>query len=116
MDHDSEVRECEEVVAWAAGKPRATVEQRLAELLKTNMHARELFGASSANYGDGPTDAEKSYLSNHTGYSRPGSENFEHDNTGSAMNYSGVEDDVMNAIAEHEGWQPGEDFEGSKES
>ena len=49
-------------------------------------------------------------LSNHTGYLSPGSENWEHDNTGSAQNYSGCYDDMMNAIAEHEGWQEGYDY------
>lgn len=49
-------------------------------------------------------------VSNHTGYGHKGSENFEHDDTGSMMNYSGVEDDVNNAIADHEGWQEGYDY------
>lgn len=51
------------------------------------------------------------YLSNHTGYGYRGSENFEHDDTGSQMNYSGVEDDVMNAFADHEGWEHGYDYD-----
>jgi hypothetical protein len=49
-------------------------------------------------------------VSNHTGYGYKGSENFEHDDTGSMMNYSGVEDDVNNAIADHEGWEKGYDY------
>jgi len=48
-------------------------------------------------------------ISNHTGYSHDGSENFEHDDTGGSMNHSGVEDDFNNAKAEHEGWQ--EDYD-----
>ncbi len=40
----------------------------------------------------------QSLISNHTGYSYQGSENFEHDDTGAQMNYSGVYDDVLNAI------------------
>lgn len=50
-------------------------------------------------------------VSNHTGYNYEGSENFEHDNTASQMNYSGVEDDVNNAIADHEGWEKGYDYD-----
>jgi hypothetical protein len=50
-------------------------------------------------------------VSNHTGYGYKGSENFEHDDTGSQMNYSGVEDDVNNAIADHEGWEKGYDYD-----
>ena len=48
-------------------------------------------------------------VSNHTGYSHEGSENFEHDDTGAMMNYSGVEDVFNDAQAEHEGWQEGYD-------
>jgi len=114
MGHDEEVRECAEVVAWATGKPPDVVRQRLVELLKNNKHAREMFGASSASYGDGPSDEAKPYVSNHTGYSQPGTANWEHDDTGNQMNYSGVEDEVINALIEHEGWQPGEDFESNK--
>ena len=53
---------------------------------------------------------EYSYVSNHTGYSHQGSENFEHDDTGSMMNYSGVYDDVINALIDHEGWIEGYDY------
>lgn len=55
-------------------------------------------------------DVDRPYLSNHTKYGGPDSENREHDSTGSAMNYSGVKDDVMNAFIEHEDWQEGYDF------
>ncbi len=50
-------------------------------------------------------------LSNHTGYGYKGSENFEHDDTGCTMNYSGVYDDVSNAVADHEGWEEGYDYD-----
>lgn len=50
-------------------------------------------------------------VANHTGYGYKGSENFEHDDTGSIMNYSGVEDEMNNAKAEHEGWEPGYDYD-----
>jgi hypothetical protein len=53
---------------------------------------------------------KKPYVSNHTIYGYDGSENFEHDNTGSLMNYSGCEDDIFNAISEHEDWQEGYDY------
>lgn len=47
-------------------------------------------------------------VSNHTGYD--GGENFEHDDTGAIANYSGVEDDVNNALKEHEDWKQGYDY------
>lgn len=40
-------------------------------------------------------------LSNHTGYTCPGSESWEHDDTRSIHNYSGCYDDMMDPIAEH---------------
>ncbi len=53
----------------------------------------------------------KPLLSNHSGYSgRPGSENWEHDDTGSLHNWSGCYDMVLDPIAEHEGWQEGYDY------
>ena len=36
--------------------------------------------------------------------------NYEHDDTGSSMNYSGVEDDILSALAEHDDWQVGYDY------
>lgn len=53
---------------------------------------------------------KKPIVANHTGYPHEGSENFEHDDTGSMMNYSGVEDEFNNAQSEHEGWQEGYDY------
>lgn len=57
-----------------------------------------------------PTKEKAPIVSNHTGYSHEGSENFEHDDTGSSMNHSGVEDEFNNAESEHEGWQEGYDY------
>lgn len=51
---------------------------------------------------------QKEIVSNHTGYDH--GENFEHDDTGAIANYSGVEDDINNAVKEHEGWELGYDF------
>jgi hypothetical protein len=55
-----------------------------------------------------PAD-EAPFVSDHTGYG-PGGESFEHDDTGSINNYSGCEDDMVNAQIEHEGWQEGYDY------
>ena len=52
----------------------------------------------------------KTIISNHTQYDYEGSENFEHDDTGCWMNYSGVYDDVMSSFAEHENWTSGYDY------
>ena len=49
-------------------------------------------------------------ISNHSGYDYKGSENFEHDDNGNIMNYSGVYDDVMSAFAESEGWVESYDY------
>jgi hypothetical protein len=71
--------------------------------------SREDGALSSPRVRPGGKDREP-ILSNHTVYGYKGSENFEHDDTGSIMNYSGVEDDVNNAIADHEGWEEGYDY------
>ena len=49
-------------------------------------------------------------IGNHSGYLYAGSENFEHDDTGSIINYSDVEDMVFSSFAENEGWEVGYDF------
>ena len=50
-------------------------------------------------------------VSNHSGYGgRPGSENWEHDDTGNFHNWSGCYDMMIDPIAEHEGWQEGYDY------
>lgn len=47
-------------------------------------------------------------VGNRTGYE--GGENFEHDDTGAAMNASGCEDEMFSAAAEHDGWEEGYDY------
>ncbi|WP_419832803.1 hypothetical protein [Endozoicomonas atrinae] len=55
-------------------------------------------------------ESEHVVVGNHTGYPYPGGENYEHDDTGSIQNYSGVEDEVFSSIAEHEDWKEGYDY------
>jgi hypothetical protein len=50
------------------------------------------------------------YISNQSGYGYKGSENFEHDDTGSVHNASGVEDIIVNAMSDHEGYEEGYDY------
>ena len=71
---------------------------------------KEIEDIMVTNGKETPDKDKKPYISNHTGYGYKGSENFEHDDTGGAMNYSGVEDDVFNAFIEHEDWDEGYDF------
>jgi hypothetical protein len=61
------------------------------------------------NKGIGSPSQKSEYVADHTGYGK-GGENFEHDDKGADMNYSGVHDDVYNAIKEHEDWQVGYDY------
>jgi hypothetical protein len=56
------------------------------------------------------TDDEKLFISNHSGYGYKESANFEHDDTGSLMNFSGCVDDIYQAFIEHEDWQEGYDY------
>jgi hypothetical protein len=53
---------------------------------------------------------ECSSMFNSTGYDYPGGENFEHDDTGSQMNFSGCYDLMLNPISVNEGWQEGYDY------
>lgn len=75
----------------------------------------EILAREDANISSPPSTGRgkdrEPIASNHTGYGYKGSENFEHDDTGSRMNHSGVEDDVNNAIADHEGWEKGYDYD-----
>lgn len=52
----------------------------------------------------------KPIVSNHTRYPYREAANFEHDDEGGLMNYLGVEDQVLNAQSEHDGWQDGYDY------
>lgn len=49
-------------------------------------------------------------ITNHTGYTYPNSSSWEHDDTGNTNNYSGCVDDMINAEAEHDGWEEGYDY------
>jgi len=49
-------------------------------------------------------------ITNHTGYTHSNSSSWEHDDTGDQNNYSGFADDMINAEAEHEGWEEGYDY------
>lgn len=62
------------------------------------------------NEGVGYAKDQKPCISNHTGYYYEGGENFEHDDTGSTMNHSGVVDDCNEAEKEHAGWQEDYDY------
>jgi len=70
---------------------------------------KEVADVMEKNQTISPRPEKTPIVSNHTGYPHEGSENFEHDDTGDKMNYSGVEDEFNNAQAEHEGWQEGYD-------
>ena len=54
--------------------------------------------------------SEHKVVGNRSGYEYKGSENFEHDDNGSLHNYSGVEDEMNSAEAEHEDWEEGYDY------
>lgn len=56
------------------------------------------------------TGANRGFISNHSGSDYEGSENYEHDDNGDLMNYSGVYDSVINDLSEHEGYQEGYDY------
>jgi hypothetical protein len=51
------------------------------------------------------------FISNHSGYGYKESSNYEHDNTGSIHNYSGVEDMVTEARIDNDGLTPGYDYD-----
>lgn len=53
-------------------------------------------------------EGEVRVISNYTGYA--GGANFEHDDTGGLMNYSGSEDEIFSAVADHDGWDSGYDY------
>jgi hypothetical protein len=71
---------------------------------------KEIEDIMVTNGKEKPDKDKKPYISNHTGYGYKGSENFEHDDTGGAMNYSGVVDDVYDSLKEHEDWDEGYDY------
>lgn len=52
----------------------------------------------------------KRFLANHSGYPYEGSESFEHDDTGAIHNFSGCEDEIVNAEVDHRGLEAGYDY------
>lgn len=115
-----ERQECDEFVNWAQGRTKSEINSRIAELVKTNSFAAEMFhvvrgtagGAPSSAYGVGGQDRREvsPVMEDHTGYNRGHSANWEHDNTGSQMNYSGMSDIMLGAMAENNGWEAGYDY------
>lgn len=75
----------------------------------TKETAKEIDEIMRTNQGLGSGKDKKPFVSDHTGYGE-GGENFEHDDKGAEMNYSGVVDDVNEALKEHEDWQDGYDY------
>lgn len=71
--------------------------------------SKEIDELMRSNVGLGGGTDKGKFVSDHTGYGK-GGENFEHDDTGSLMNYSGCVDDVGEALKEHEDWQEGYDY------
>lgn len=49
-------------------------------------------------------------VNNPTHYSHQGCAGWEHDNSGDEHNFSGCEDEMLSAEAEHKGWSTGYDF------
>lgn len=76
----------------------------------TTESLKEIAEIMEQNQTVSPMMEKTPIVSNHTGYHHEGSENFEHDDTGSSMNNSGVEDELNNAESAHEDWQEGYDY------
>jgi len=119
MDTAVEQKELVDFQKWAQARTRQEVNTRIREMVKTNELAAEML----AVVNNGPSDDEGEddvsnqqtrpdivIMTNHTGYTHIGSQNWEHDDTGAASNYSGVMDITLNAQADHEGWQAGYDY------
>ena len=110
MNKDEQKQECDDVLRWVSGKSRKEINERLDLLYMTNSMARSFFDQANGKYGTGPDDPGRAYEHNGTGYSQPGSANWEHDDTGNDMNFSGVMDEFVNARIEGEGLEPGYDY------
>jgi hypothetical protein len=67
----------------------------------------EVMTSNESLVGDG---LNRRVVANHTAYAYMEAANYEHEGQGAIMNYSGVEDDIFSALAEHEDWQPGYDY------
>lgn len=108
MNEAEERQEYEEVEKWAQNRSESEIAARIDELRETNSYAREKF--NQPVYGDGEAEGRSSVVLDHTGYHRSGSSNWEHDNTGSMMNYSGMVDIALSAQAADKGWEAGYDY------
>lgn len=69
-----------------------------------NQKPEDVGGYSPSQSGD------VKIITNHTGYQHANSSSWEHDDTGDVSNYSDCADDLLNAEAEHEGWEEGYDY------
>ena len=114
FENITEMSELQEFVNWANSKgvSYTEIELRKLELLKTNFLARKFNDEANCHYHfDNKTEEQiDNYTSNHSGYFRSGSENWEHDNTGNQSNYSGVVDILTNATIEHDGLENNYDY------
>lgn len=108
MNAAEERQEYDEVEKWAQDRPQAEIDARIEELRKTNSYAREML--NQPVYGDGEDEGRSLVVLDHTGYNRSGSSNWEHDDTGAQMNYSGMADIALSAQAEEKGWEAGYDY------
>jgi len=88
-------------------QPARAVRKNQTQTEKEIENVEEVMSTNGARGGRG--QHESHIVFDHTGYG-PGGENFEHDNTGAMMNYSGVADDVYNAFSENEGWEEGYNY------
>ena len=108
MNEEEERQECAEFEKWAQDRQKAEIDARIEELLKTNRYALAMF--NQPIYGDGEDEGRSKVVLDHTGYNRSGSSNWEHDDTGGKMNYSGMADIALSAQAEEKGWEAGYDY------
>ena len=112
---DTAKDEWAEFLLWAKTPPLPSLpevhKRRIALVADGWGTEQEFRGPESPFYDNGPDESGQAYTSNHTGYDKPGSHNWEHDDTGSAMNYSGVVDEFVNAQIENEGLEKGFDYD-----
>lgn len=107
MAENEERQEYDAVEKWAQNRSKTEVHARLDELVRTNAYAREKL--SQKVYGDAQECEDDSVVLDHTGYNRAGSANWEHDDTGSQMNRSGMVDIALQAQIDHNGLELGYD-------
>src|SRR5690606_42075127 len=82
---------------------------RYARLAILGLDATAAVEASRTLGTANPAKDKEPIISNHTDYKKRG-ENFEHDDAGSLMNFSGMEDEMNNALKEHKDWQKDYDY------